>query len=89
MATRTPRDGSDLAGHVHQNVKTIGELVSETERKITRHQRAVEEITHVIGRPRTLYAVIAGVLAWVLVNFVMPRLGLARLGEPPFFWLQG
>ncbi len=89
MDTRTPRDASDLAGHVHQNVKTIGELVSETERKITRHQRAVEKLTHVIGRPRTLYAVSAGVLAWALINFVMPRLGLARLDEPPFFWLQG
>ncbi|MEO5728715.1 MAG: DUF1003 domain-containing protein [Byssovorax sp.] len=89
MGTLNPRDDTDLAGHVHQNVKTIGELVSETERKITRHQRAVENFTHVIGRPRTLYAVIAGVLAWVLVNFIMPRLGLARLDEPPFFWLQG
>jgi uncharacterized membrane protein len=89
MRTRTPQDDPDLAGHVHQNVENIGVLVSRAERKITRHQRAVEQFTRLIGRPRTLYAVIGVVVAWALFNLEAPRLGLARLDEPPFFWLQG
>ncbi len=89
MRTRAPQDDRDLAGHIHQNVENIGALVSRAEQKITRHQRAVERFTRVIGRPRTLYAVAFVVIAWALFNLAAPRLGLPRLDEPPFFWLQG
>src|SRR3954464_5590084 len=89
MGTQTSSNESDLAGHVHINVETIGVLVSEAEQKITRHQRAVEGVTGIIGKPRTLYAVIAAVFAWVLVNVAITRLGYHPLDEPPFVWLQG
>lgn len=86
---RTHQHDPDLAGHVHRNVEDIGALVARAERNITRHQRAVERFTRVIGRPRTLYAVVSVVIAWALFNLTAPLLGLARLDEPPFFWLQG
>lgn len=89
MAPRTRQDDPDLAGHVHQNVENIGALVNAAERKITRHQRAVERFTRVIGRPRTLYVIAGLVVAWALFNLAAPRLGLYRFDEPPFFWLQG
>jgi uncharacterized membrane protein len=89
MRARDPQDDPDLAGHVHQNVENIGVLVARAERKITRHQRAVERFTRVIGQPRTLYAVAFAVVAWAVFNLEAPRLGLPRLDEPPFFWLQG
>ena len=89
MRTRAPHADPDLAGHVHQNVENIGALVSLAEQKITRHQRAVERFTRVIGRPRTLYAVIGVVIAWVLFNLAAPRFGIAPLDEPPFAGLQG
>ncbi|MEP7121069.1 MAG: DUF1003 domain-containing protein [Byssovorax sp.] len=89
MAPRTRKDDLDLAGHVHQNVENIGTLVSTAERKITRHQRAVERFTRAIGRPRTLYLVIGGVIGWALLNLVGPRFGVHRVDQPPFFWLQG
>jgi uncharacterized membrane protein len=85
-----PRDDDpELAGHLHQNVENIGVLVSRAERDITRHQRVVERFTRLIGRPRTLYIVAFVVIAWAAFNLEAPRLGLARLDEPPFFWLQG
>ena len=89
MATRTLQDEPDLAGHVHQNVENIGALVTAAERKITRHQRAVERFTRVIGRPRTLYIIVGVVLAWALFNLAAPQLGLHSFDDPPFFWLQG
>jgi uncharacterized membrane protein len=89
MTTPPHKDEPDLAGHVHQNVENIGAIVSMAERKITRHQRAVERFTRVIGRPRTLYLIGGAVIAWALYNLAAPALGLHRLDEPPFFWLQG
>jgi uncharacterized membrane protein len=89
MAKRTGGSEPALAGHVDQNVETIGALVSRAEQKITRHQRAVEALTSVIGRPRTVYVIIGLVIAWVLFNVGAPRLGLHRVDEPPFFWMQG
>jgi uncharacterized membrane protein len=89
MTTPPHKDEPDLAGHVHQNVENIGAIVSTAERKITRHQRAVERFTRVIGRPRTLYLISGAVIAWALYNIAAPQLGLHRLDEPPFFWLQG
>jgi uncharacterized membrane protein len=89
MAPHTRHDEPDLAGHVHQNMENIGAIVTAAERKITRHQRAVERFTRVIGRPRTLYLIASVVLAWALFNLAAPRLGLHRFDEPPFFWLQG
>ena len=89
MGARTHKRDPDLAGHVHRNVEDVGALVARAERSITRHQRAVERFTRVIGRPRTLYAVVSVVIAWALFNLTAPLLGLARLDEPPFFWLQG
>ena len=89
MGTDTHQEDPDLAGHVHQNVENIGALVARAERNITRHQRAVERFTRVIGRPRTLYAVAFVVIGWALFNLGAPLLGLARVDEPPFFWLQG
>lgn len=78
-----------LADHVDQNIETIGALVSESEQKITRHQRAVERVTSAIGRPRTLYTILVLVSAWMLYNEIAPGVGLHRFDEPPFFWLQG
>lgn len=89
MAPHTRQDEPDLAGHVHQNVENIAALVTAAERKITRHQRAVERFTRVIGRPRTLYLISSVVVAWALFNLAAPQLGLHRFDEPPFFWLQG
>ncbi len=89
MGPRARDDDTDLAGHVHQNVENIGVLVSRAERDITRHQRAIERFTRLLGRPRTLYVVVGLVVAWIAFNLEAPRLGIARLDDPPFSWLQG
>lgn len=89
MSTRPPSDGTIPAGEVHQNVEMIGALVTQAERMITRHQRAMERMAALLGRPHTAYAIVGIAAAWIAFNVAAPGLGLPQIDEPPFFWLQG
>jgi uncharacterized membrane protein len=71
---------------VRQKVEAIAELRRDAERQVTRHQRVVEVFMEQLGRPRTLYGLLALVVAWVGINVGLPGL---RWDAPPFFWLQG
>lgn len=53
------------------------------------HQRAIETVTRVLGRPMTLYVVVLMVGVWAVSNSVGRREGFAVPDPPPFFWLQG
>jgi uncharacterized membrane protein len=75
--------------HVGLNIQTIAELFAKTERKVGRHQLAIERITNNFGRPATNYALALAVTAWILWNTLAPRFGLGRVDPPPFLWLQG
>ncbi|GAC1336419.1 MAG: DUF1003 domain-containing protein [Myxococcales bacterium] len=75
-----------LVPPVRQKVEAIADLHRAAERKVTRHQRFAEILTAQLGQPRSLYALVVLVGAWVGVNALLPRL---RWDEPPFFWLQG
>lgn len=78
-----------VSEHVAQNIDTIAQLHAEAEHRVGRHQRAIERVGSVIGHPRSLYAIAAGVTFWVVFNVAAPHLGLLPLDAPPFFWLQG
>ncbi len=72
------------------HLDTIVALHAKGEQAIGEHQRFVERVVSRIGRPRTLYTLVLGVVTWGLVNEAMPRLfGRRPFDEPPFFWLQG
>ena len=72
------------------HLETIIALHAKGEQSVGEHQRFVERVVSRIGRPRTLYALIAFVVLWGLVNEALPRLfGRRPFDEPPFFWLQG
>jgi uncharacterized membrane protein len=78
-----------LSEHVLRNVHMAAELHVQSERSLSRHQRAIESATSLLGRPAALYGILAGVALWTLVNTLAPRLGLRPLDPPPFVWLQG
>lgn len=65
-------------------------LLARTDKRLTIHQRSIEGVSAVIGRPSTLYATIAVVGRWIggntLLFFANPTYAL---DAPPFFWLQG
>jgi uncharacterized membrane protein len=74
--------------HIHQNVETIASLGARSQAELSRHQRGVERVTAALGRPRSIYLVVAAVALWVLCNVCASRLGAPPLDPPPFEVLQ-
>ncbi len=69
---------------------TIASIVARAERKVTRHQRAIEALTGALGTPPALYAVVGAVASWVALNLVLHHFASrSTLDAPPFLWLQG
>jgi uncharacterized membrane protein len=86
---RAPRpDEAGMPEHVTQNIESIAAVFAKAESRVGAHQRAIERITGVLGRPVVAY-VIAGVVAvWILWNALGPRFGLQPFDPPPFGLLQ-
>lgn len=80
---------ASLPEHVARNVQAITQLHLHAEQTRSRHQRAIESVTAALGRPVSLYTIVALVALWMLGNTLAPRLGLRTLDPAPFFWLQG
>jgi uncharacterized membrane protein len=76
---------NELSEHVAHTVHTVASLRSQAQRRVSRHQRAVELLTATLGRPRTLYAILLVVVTWACVNVSLKH----APDPPPFFWLQG
>jgi uncharacterized membrane protein len=74
--------------HVGQKIQTIAELFAKTERRVGRHQLAIERLTEVFGQPITAYVLACTVAAWMLGNTLAPRFGVPAVDPPPFPWLQ-
>lgn len=74
--------------HVGQKIQTIAELFAKADRRVGRHQLAIERVTDAIGRPATAYALASVVVAWMLANGLAQHLGVRPLDPPPFTGLQ-
>ena len=72
-----------------ENIQTVADLHIRAERKVSPQQRAIENVTGFLGRPRFLFIIFAFVIAWVAVTFLLTRLGLRDFDPPPFTWLVG
>jgi len=70
-------------------VATVASLRSRAERDLSAHQRRIEHVTALLGRPRTVYWILALVVAWTAYNVAAPHLGARAFDPPPFSWLQG
>lgn len=81
-----PEPPPDPVGHT---IETIARLHTRAEQQVDPHQRAVETVTSLLGRPVFLHLVLVLVIAWVLFNGLAPRLGWRQMDAPPFYWLQG
>jgi uncharacterized membrane protein len=75
--------------NINENVATLASLRARLERDISPHQRRVERFTSIIARPRTVYAIVGFVAAWVGYNLAASRLGASTFDPPPFVWLEG
>jgi len=80
---------TELTDILDQDIETIVAMRLHAERKISHHQRLIEKITAILGRPLSVYLILLFIALWSLINGFSSSLGLAVLDAPPFPWLQG
>ena len=74
-------------GHdpVEEHSKTIGDIHRDAMEGLGAHQRGIERLTTWLGRPLTLYCIVAAIAAWATFN----ALSSGAFDPPPFPLLQG
>jgi len=89
QALEESEDGRAARNDIEKNVKAIGALRERADGHAGTHQLFIESVTSALGRPRTIYLVVLGVLLWAGANAAALDLGVAPIDPPPFFWMQG
>lgn len=74
---------------IDQNIGAVLDYYAQEEQKISGSQRALERMSHVIGRPAFLGVIVGFVGIWAVGNGALGALKLKVFDPPPFFWLQG
>ena len=77
------------ADPMNQSIESLAQLHVHMERKIGRHQRAIETVTAFLGRPRFLYFIMLFVILWITANTALWKIHWVIFDQPPFYWLQG
>lgn len=82
-------DGNTVPEHVYDNIQAVHALHQTTAQRVQGGQRVVESVTGFLGKPRTLYALLAGVFVWTIYNHSLALKGARPFDSPPYFYLQG
>ncbi len=72
-----------------EHLAALRSIHTQAQSNLGTHQRLIERYTAVLGRPKTVYIVLAVVFVWGLGNAMSSVLGYVPWDAPPFFWLQG
>jgi uncharacterized membrane protein len=83
------RDVGGLPGQIDETIESIAELERKALAGASLQQRAIERFTLAVGRPRTVWIILAIVAAWVAVNVRLAVMGRPQLDPAPYFWLDG
>jgi uncharacterized membrane protein len=75
--------------HVEETIDAIERLQAEHRADATVHQRAVDQITSFLDRPRFLAVLTIFILGWLGLNSLAAALGFRPFDPPPFPWLSG
>jgi uncharacterized membrane protein len=78
-----------LPTHIEQTVAAIAKLHEQHRAGVTPIQQVVEGVTGFVARPRFAGYVALFLLAWAVLNLVLPRLGLKPFDPWPYEGLQG
>src|SRR3954464_15938195 len=70
------------------NVKAIALMHERAEHTVSRHQRVVEMITNLVGRPIALYLMVLIAMGWMGGNAILHHAKLPTLDAPPFTGLE-
>ena len=74
---------------ISENIQTVADLHKRAERRVSPQQRAIENVTDFLGRPRFLFIILIFVAVWVVVSLLLPKFGVPSFDPPPFIWLSG
>jgi uncharacterized membrane protein len=77
-----------LPAHIEKTVQAIAELHMQHHREETPFQHALDRMTNVVGRPRSIGFLTLCVAVWIGLNLLLRLSGRAALDPPPFPWLQ-
>lgn len=73
-----------------KEIESVASIRARAEQQIDKHQRKMEEVTGALGRPTTVYLILAVVFGWIAFNLLIAKsAGWPPIDPPPFFWLQG
>ncbi|MBA2682060.1 MAG: DUF1003 domain-containing protein [Ktedonobacteraceae bacterium] len=91
LASKAPEgeEVSQISDLIDHNIETIVSLHMHAELKVSRHQRFLERLTSLLGRPSAFYLVLVLIVAWVFFNVFDPYVHLPVFDPVPFAWLQG
>jgi uncharacterized membrane protein len=78
-----------LSGQIGEAINSVAELERKALEDASLHQRAIERLTGGIGRPRSVYVVVAFVAAWLMANAILAVTGHQPFDRPPFSGLAG
>lgn len=76
----------DLPPHVAETIRAITVLHAEHHRKATVAEPIVDRSTAALGRPVFLFALLGGVMMWVIGNALLGKNNAPD--PPPFTWLE-
>ena len=76
------RDEAGLPGQIDDTIESIAELERKALAGASLQQRAIERFTLAVGRPRTVWIILAVVAAWVAINVRLPRSPVTRSSTP-------
>jgi len=81
-------DITDLTDILDRDIEAIVTLRMNAERKVSGHQRIIEKVTSILGRPLAVYITIGAAIVWMSVNTFHRSLELPVFDAPPFSGLQ-
>jgi uncharacterized membrane protein len=79
---------TELTDILDQDIEAIVSMRMNAERKVSRHQRAIERLTGTLGRPLAVYFILLFIALWLIVSAFHNTLGLFTFDGPPYPWLQ-
>ena len=83
------RDEAGLPGQIDDTIESVAELERKALAGASLQQRAIERFTLAVGRPRTVWIILAIVAAWVALNVWLAATRHPQLDPAPYFWLDG
>jgi uncharacterized membrane protein len=80
---------AEISGAINRNISDMAEIEEQELARMSAAQRRLERVSHAVGRPGYILALLIAVLLWVAINLFAAPLGLRAFDPPPFQYLQG